>query len=144
VLSNEKSETVFRQAYFGRSLHAPGRIPPRRSHIPRPLISPRSPGPAKQPCEEYEPPRKWVTWQLLLWKLIPLQLDPPNLKASRPSRPPRCLLHLWDIRVRRYTSPTATGSYPATLTSASITSAAEGDRRANHTYAGTEVRRRSQ
>jgi len=86
------------------------KIRSRRSRIPRPLISPRSPGPVRQPCIPEEAPIKRVAFQLLPWKLIPLELDPPRF-----TRPTRILLEPWDIRVRRYTSPTSLATPPQLL-----------------------------
>jgi len=83
------------------------RIHRRQSRIPRPLISPRSPGLVRQPCKPAEAPTRAFQ---LPWKLTPLDLEPPRF-----TRPTRDLLGPWDIRVRRYTSPTGPWNCPELL-----------------------------
>lgn len=82
----------------------------RRSRIPRLLSTPRSTGPIRPPWREEAPPAKRVSFQLLPWKPHPLDLELPHM-----TRPPRQLLQPWDIRVRRYTSPTGPWAVPELL-----------------------------
>ncbi|EFN63244.1 hypothetical protein EAG_14947 [Camponotus floridanus] len=59
-------------------------------------------GPVRQqPIHGSAEPEKRVSSELLPWKLHRIDLEPP-----RYTRPPRHLLEVWDVRMRRYTSPT--------------------------------------
>lgn len=79
-------------------------------HQPQPILTPRSPGPNIRRSTQEKPAAKRVAFQLLPWKLTTVNLNDRSL-----TRPPRYLLHIWDIRVRRYTSPTGPWSVPTVL-----------------------------
>ncbi|KAM0730379.1 hypothetical protein ACS0PU_002708 [Formica fusca] len=82
---------------------------------PRPLPPPISPGPVLRTGHPAEPPtdsstRRHISWSFREWKLQPLELSPVRF-----TRPGRDFLATWDVRVRRYTSPTYGWSYPPCL-----------------------------
>jgi len=90
----------------------------RRSQISRPFSTPRLPGPVRSPwkeaprapCTDHSAGERKVSFQLLSWKLEEIELEPPRF-----TRPPRYLLEVWDVRIRRYTSPTGPWRVPVAV-----------------------------
>lgn len=110
----------------------------------RPL-PPRSPGAdlrqradqeSTQPTSDRA--KKRVQWSLLPWKLEPLEIP-----AATFTRPPRCLLATWDIRLRRYTSPSYPGTVPALLTPPALTPPRSGAKKGGRQERATQTDRRS-
>ncbi|XP_029659408.1 uncharacterized protein DKFZp434B061-like [Formica exsecta] len=82
---------------------------------PRPLPPPSSPGPSLRTGHPVKPPtsastRRHLSRSFQEWKLQPLELSPVRF-----TRPGRDFLTTWDVRVRRYTSPTYGWNYPPRL-----------------------------
>jgi len=124
VIIADRPSRIPRPVFTPRSPGHNTRLLETEGHRPRPILTLRSPGLHGRPTVQEEPADKRVAFQLLPWRLTTIDLDDRPL-----TRPPRYLLNTWDIRVRRYTSPTGPWSVPAALSPlppSPTTSTAEG------------------
>ncbi|XP_070156745.1 uncharacterized protein [Polyergus mexicanus] len=91
-------------------------VVPQDLSLPRPQLPPTSPGTSRQPISGGEKTPgltgNHTCTSFREWTLHPIELAPVEF-----TRPPRFFLSQWDIRVRRYTSPSTPWNLPPPLLS---------------------------